>query len=248
MIEQWVEKLIPMFNGEYTLENITNGLSGPYRDRVFEIADALYRNGFVRDVSQDRSHQLREQVVKKYASQIEFVDNLVDSGAFRFQTYRQAKVLAIGSGPFLVSLVSSLLNSGLPKFYMLITESVPTNRKRLMDLVENARKTDSDVEVEEVKLNKQGESSWEELLKPFDCILYVSEQGDVEELRLLHRVSREEHKVFLPAICLEQAGLAGPLVHPDSEGCWESAGAVFTNRLSSKTSTIPISIPLPEQC
>src|SRR4051812_15769478 len=132
MIEQWVEKLIPMFNGEYTLENITNGLSGPYRDRVYEIADALYRNGSARDVSQDRSHQLREQVVKKYASQIEFVDNLVDSGAFRFQTYRQAKVLAIGSGPFLVSLVSSLLNSGLPKFDMLITESVPTNRRRLM--------------------------------------------------------------------------------------------------------------------
>jgi putative thiazole-containing bacteriocin maturation protein len=224
-IVQWVEKLIPMFNGENTLENLTYGLPGAYRDRVYEIADALYRNGFVRDVSQDRSHQLKEEVLKKYASQIEFVDNLVDSGAFRFQIYRQAKVLAVGSGPFFISLVSSLLDSGLPKFQMLITNQVQTNKGRLMELISHACKTDPDVEIEEVtrNRNKQGESSWEEILKPFDYILYVSEQGDVDELRLLHRVSREEHKVFLPAICLEHAGLAGPFIHPDSEECWESA-------------------------
>ena len=132
-------------------------------------------------------------------------------------------MLAVGSGPFFVSLVASLLDSGLPKFQTLITDSVQTNRQRLMELVAHARKTDADVEIEEVRLNKQGESSWEEIVKPFDYILYVSEKGDVEELRLLHRVSREEKKVFLPAIYLEQVGLAGPLVQPDSEACWESA-------------------------
>lgn len=150
MIDQWVEKLIPMFNGEHTLENLTNGLQGPYRDRVYEIAEALYRNGFVRDVSQDHSHQLKEQVLKKYGSQIEFVDNLVGSGAFHFQTYRQVKVLAVGSGPFFVSLVSSLLDSGLPKFHILINDSVQTNRMRLMELVEHAHKTDAEVKIEEV--------------------------------------------------------------------------------------------------
>lgn len=245
MIDQWVEKLIPMFNGEYTLENLTNGLPGAYRDRVFEIAETLYRNGFVRDVSQDHPHQLKEQVLKKYASQIEFVDNLVDSGAFRFQTFRQAKVLAVGSGPFLVSLVASLLDSGLPKFQMLITDTVQTNRQRLMELVAHARKTDADVEIEEVTLNKQGESSWQEIIKPFDYILYVSEKGDVEELRHLQRVSRKVEKVFLPAICLEQAGLAGPLVQPDSEVCWESAwrrihqGALFKDQKFSTSSATP---------
>jgi putative thiazole-containing bacteriocin maturation protein len=221
MIDQWVEKLIPMFNGENTLENLTNGLQGPYRDRVYEIAESLYRNGFVRDVSQDRSHQLKEQVLKKYASQIEFVDNLVGSGAFHFETYRQAKVLAVGSGPFFVSLVSSLLDSGLPKFHILINDSIQTNRRRLMELVEHVRKTDAELEIEEVILNNQ--STWQEIIKPFDYILYVSQKDDVEELQLLHRVCKEEEKVFLPAICIEQAGLAGPVVYPDSEGDWESA-------------------------
>ncbi|MGM0834561.1 MAG: putative thiazole-containing bacteriocin maturation protein [Bacillota bacterium] len=222
-IEQWINKLIPMFNGEYTLGNLTNGLPIPHRDRVYEISEVLYKNGFVRDVSQDRPHDLTDQVIKKYASQIEFLENFGDSGAYRFQTYRQAKVLAIGSGTFFVSLVSSLIESGLPKFHVLITDSVPTNRLRLEELVVHARKTNPEIAIEEFILKKEGESSWRELVQSFDSILYVSQVGDVEELRALHKICREEKKLLLPAIFLNQVGLAGPLVHPDSEGCWESA-------------------------
>jgi putative thiazole-containing bacteriocin maturation protein len=222
-IDQWVNKLIPMFNGEYTLGNLTHGLPDPYRDRVYEIAEVLYQNGFVRDVSQDRPHQLADQVLKKYASQIEFLESFGDSGAYRFQDYRQARVLAIGSGPFFVSLVSSLIESGLPKFHVMITGSVPTNRLRLEELVVHAQKTDPEVAVEEVILKKEGESSWWEIVQSFDSILYVSQVGDVEELRALHKICRDEKKLLLPAIFLHQVGLAGPLVHPDSEGCWESA-------------------------
>ena len=221
-IDQWVEKLIPMFNGEYTLGDLTDGLPGPHRDRVYEIAEALYRNGFVRDMNQDRPHQLADQVLKKYASQIEFLESFDDSGAYRFQSYRQAKVLAIGSGPFFVSLTSSLIESGLPKFHVLITDSVPTNRLRIEELVEHARKTDSEIAVEEVTL-REGVSSWREIVQSFDSILYVSQEGDVEELRALHKICREEKKLLLPAIFLQQVGLAGPLISPDSEGCWESA-------------------------
>jgi putative thiazole-containing bacteriocin maturation protein len=222
-IDQWVNKLIPMFNGEYTLENLTKGLPTPYRDRVYEIAEVLYQNGFVRDVSGDRSHQLADQVLEKYASQIEFIESFGESGAYRFQTYRQAKVLAIGSGSIFVSLVSSLIESGLPKFHVLITESVPTNRLRLEELVVHARKADPEVTIEEVIPEKKDESCLREIVQSFDSILYVSQEGDLEELRALHKICREEKKSFLPAICLHNVGLAGPLVHPDSDGCFESA-------------------------
>ena len=87
----------------------------------------------------------------------------------------------------------------------------------------HARKTDPEVAVQEVTLKNGEESSWRKLVQPFDSILYVSQEGDVEELRVLHRICREEGKLLLPAIRLQQVGLAGPLVHPDSEGCWESA-------------------------
>ena len=65
----------------------------------------MFQNGFVRDISQDRPHQLNRTILEKYSSQIEFIENFVDSGAHHFQEYRQAKVLVVGSGPILVSLV-----------------------------------------------------------------------------------------------------------------------------------------------
>lgn len=222
-IDQWIEKLIPVFNGEHRLEDLTNGLPDQHRNQVYKIAEMLYRNGFVRDVSQDIPHQLSEEVLQQYASQIEFLDHFGDSGAYRFQSYRQSKVLAVGSGPFLISVISALLESGLPKFHVLISDSEPTDRQRMLELVVHARKTDPEAAIEEVALVKEGVSSWREAVRPFDSILFVSQGGDIEELRVLHAVCREEQKMFFPAVCLQQAGMAGPLVHPDSEGCWESA-------------------------
>lgn len=222
-IDQWIEKIMPMLNGEYTLGELTNGLQGPYKNRVYEIAEALYQNGFVRDVSHDRSHQLEEKVLTKYAEQIEYLDSFGDSGAYRFQTFRQSKVLAIGSGPFLISLISALIECGLPKFHMLVTDSVPTNRRRLAEIVEHTRKENPEIELKEINQHIQKENNWTDIVKSFDSILYVSESGDVEELCMLNHACREEKKLFLPAVCLNQVGLAGPLVHPDNDGCWESA-------------------------
>lgn len=222
-IDQWIEKLIPIFNGEYRLGDLTNGLPDQHRNQVYEIAEVLVSNGFVRDVSQDAPHQLTEEVLQKYASQIEFLDHFGDSGAYRFQSYRQAKVLVVGSGPFLISAISALLESGLPKFDVLVSGSDPTDRQRMAELEAHARRTDSEVAIEEIILQMEGESYWREAIRPFDSILFVSREDDIEELRALHAACREEKKVFLSAVCLQQAGLAGPLVHPDLEGCWESA-------------------------
>ncbi len=235
-INQWVEKLLPMFNGEYTLRQLTNGLPDPYRDRVFEIAKVLYTNGYVRDLSQDLPHQLSDFHLKKHASQIEFIDNLVGSGAARFQVFRQAKVLAVGSGPMLKSLVSSLIESGLTKVQVLIIDEVPTNRQRLKELVEHARKKDPEVDLTEVPQKKEG---WREIVKPFDSILYVSQEGELEELRHLNAVCREERKMFLPAICLQQIGIAGPLVHSNSEVCWESAWRRLHHSILLKNKQFP---------
>ncbi|MEC0245906.1 putative thiazole-containing bacteriocin maturation protein [Paenibacillus chitinolyticus] len=222
-IDQWIETLIPIFNGEHKLEDLTDGLPDQHRNQVYEIAEVLYRNGFARDVSQDTPHQLPEEVLTKYASQIEFLDHFGDSGAYRFQCYRQTKVLVVGSGPFLISAISALLESGLPKFHVLVSGTESTDRKRMAELVAHARITDSEVAVEEVALPKGDGSWWRQAVRPFDSIVFVAREGDAQELRVLHAACREEQKLFLPAVCLQQAGLAGPLVHPDFEGCWESA-------------------------
>lgn len=241
-IDQWIEKLLPMFNGEYSLADLTEGLPAPYRNQIFNIAETMYRNGFVRDLSQDAAHQLPESILRKYASQIEFLDHFGPSGAYRFQTYRQIKMLAVGSGPLFVALISALLESGLPQINMLITDGEPTNRQRLLELEEHARQMDPEVELKEVFLLNEGEDHWSEVVKPFDCLLFVSRASELATLRNLHRACRQERKMFVPAVCFNRVGLAGPLVHPESEGCWESAWrrvhqASFDNHLHEDISS-----------
>ncbi|WP_135555306.1 putative thiazole-containing bacteriocin maturation protein [Paenibacillus cymbidii] len=223
-IYQWIEKLMPMFGGELTLSELTDGLSDQYRERVYEIAERLYQNGFVRDVSQDRPHQLPEAIVENFASQVEYLDSVSGSGAYRFQLYRQTKVLAVGSGSILGALVSALFESGLPRFHVLVTEPMQqTGKERLAKLAENARRTDPAAAMEEIVLQRRGISGWLAAIQPFDAILYVSEDGNMEELRVLDAACKEAGKVLLPALCRQQAGLAGPLVQRKDGGGWESA-------------------------
>jgi len=223
MIDRWIEKLVPMFNGEHTLADLTNGLAHPHRNRVYEIADVLYQKGFVRDASQDRPHQLAGGIMRKHAAQIAYLESFGDSGAYRFQGYRQSRVLAVGSGPFLAALVSALFESGLPKLHVLITDEAAAHRERLAELADHVRRTDPEAALEEVAMRNVGEAGWREVVQPFQYVMYVSGEEDIEELRLLHSVCKAEKKVLLPAVCLHQTGMAGPVVRPEADGCWESA-------------------------
>ncbi|MEC1261731.1 putative thiazole-containing bacteriocin maturation protein [Bacillus swezeyi] len=210
-IYQWIEKLLPMFNGEHTMEDLTNGLPAPYRNRVYEIGNMLHKNGFVRDVSSDRTHQLKSSVLETYAAQIEFIENFGDSGAYRFQLCRQTKVLAAGSGSFLVSLVRSLTESGFSNIRVMAGGS---SQSALEELTEIAGE-------EAVELTDA--QNWREAVRSVDWVLYVSEDGLQEELLKLQTICMEEKKGFIPGVCLKQIGLAGPIVQQDGDACWKSA-------------------------
>lgn len=222
-IDQWIEKLIPVFNGEHTMHELTDGLPDLYQRRVYEIAEVLHANGFIRDVSRDQPHDLQEAVLKRYAAQIEFLDSFEGSGAYKLQLVRQSNILTVGSGSFFVSLMKSLLESGISQIRMLITNPEATNRKRIFELAEHARRTDPEIKVDEISLPKEGGIDWRSAVQPFDAVLFVSGEDGVTDLNDLQQICREEKKMLLPAIMLNQAGLAGPLLHPDSEWGWDSA-------------------------
>jgi putative thiazole-containing bacteriocin maturation protein len=222
-IDQWIEKLLPMFNGKYTLGELTEGLPEPYRNRVYDIAEALYRNGYVRDVSRDRPHQLTDAILQQYASQIEYLDSFLDSSAYRFQLFRQSTVLAIGTGSFLISLVSALLEAGLPKFHVLISDTGETNVQRLAELEEHARESDAEVAIRLITQEQEREPDWPRIVQPFDAVLFVSREGNIEACRALQHICRDEKKLFIPAMVIRQVGTAGPVFHPETAGSWESA-------------------------
>ncbi|EOO39976.1 hypothetical protein IIU_00703 [Bacillus cereus VD133] len=220
-IYDWIEKLMPMFNGNYSLAEITDGLPLPYQNRVFEIGEILYENGFVRDTNQDAPHELNSTLLDRYASQIEFLEADSHSGALKFETYRGANVLVLGSGDMLTSLVSSLLESGLPTFHYLVTDRDETNYDRIHELIERAYEVDNSVLLQEIDTTI--DRPLREVFEPFDWILYVSQNGDIDGLKTVHTICRETKKNFIPAICLSTLGIAGPVVTENRDECWESA-------------------------
>ncbi|SHE49787.1 putative thiazole-containing bacteriocin maturation protein [Seinonella peptonophila] len=222
-MDLWVEKLIPFFSGEYSLSEIAEGLSQAHQKRVYEIAEILYKYGFVRDISRDLPDELSEAIRKKYAPQIEFVDHLVHSGAYLFQRYRQSNILSIGSDSIFVSLISALFESGLKQVHAVMEGLTSRQQQRILELTEHYQKDDPELSLREVYIKNDIEIGWREIIEPFDTVLFASSGRDIELLKLLHNICRQERKNFLPAIHLQQFGMVGPLVHPGSETCWESA-------------------------
>ncbi|MDN4525053.1 bacteriocin maturation protein [Fictibacillus fluitans] len=219
-IDRWLERLTPMLDGTHTLQAITKGLPEAFQEQVYKIVQILYENGFARDVSQNLPHQLSDDVLNQYASQIEYLDQIRGSGAYRFQGYRQTKAAVISCDSLLPSLVQSLLQSGLSRFTVFLSDSQQSLQLRLNEMVEEAVKKDSETKVMIMQLPKNDWSTW---LKPYDSILYGSSSNDVTELRTLHSLCKKERKTFLPVTLSDGLAFAGPLVTAKSDGCWESA-------------------------
>ncbi|MGO4900111.1 putative thiazole-containing bacteriocin maturation protein [Bacillus sp. GM2] len=214
-IAQWFEKLLPMFNGEHSLEDLTKGLQAPYRKRVYEIGEMLYKNGFVRDVSRDHPHKLESSVLKTYEAQIEFIESFADSGAYRFQLSRQTKILAAGTGSFLTKLVRSLIDSGFSRIRAIVTDA---SGHALDELAEISEQTESGLEIGFAETQH-----WREAVRSADWVLYVSDRGFTDDLHDLQTFCLEENKGFIPGICLKQVGLAGPVFQQHGDSRFEAA-------------------------
>jgi len=219
-IHQWVEKLIPMLNGEHSLADLTEGLPQPYHARVYEMTDVLYNNGFLRDVSEDRPHELHPQVAEKFASQIEFLESFGDSASFRFQQYRQKKVVAAGEGSMLLGLVSALLSSGLSRFHVILTDENESSRRRVRELEAWAGETDPEVRI---SIALEPPFSWEQEVEPYDAVFYASHQDHLEERKTLLTACHQKDKWFIPILCSGTEGFAGPMERPGADYGFESA-------------------------
>ncbi|MGZ7440387.1 hypothetical protein [Paenibacillus sp. TH7-28] len=146
----------------------------------------------------------------------------------RFQTEWPHDILAVGSGSVFFSLLSALNESGFSEINLCMTSSAQGDRQRLAEWLGQTRKAAPEAKVREVALGREDADGWREVVRPYQMILYASQEGNPGELLRLGQACREENKALLPAVCLHQTGVAGPLVQPGLEGDgldggWESA-------------------------
>lgn len=133
------------------------------------------------------------------------------------------RVLAIGAGPILISMAESWFDSGLSDFSAIITSSQPADAMKLTKCWEQAFDHDPDASLNIRVAAADKDLDWNAAVRPYSLILYVSQNGDLAELRKIQQACLAEKKRMLPAVVIGGRGLAGPLLLPDGSGRWDSA-------------------------
>lgn len=143
--------------------------------------------------------------------------------------------LAVGSGRILLSLAESWYESGLSNLTIYVTNKEPTDTGKLTELCKQTLGSENELTLKIIATTADEKPNWKALVQPFQFILYVSEHGELEELRSIQQACIAERKQMLPAIAIRGMGMVGPLLGPDGEGLWESAwlrihSSVFSER------------------
>ncbi|MGP4015823.1 TOMM precursor leader peptide-binding protein [Saccharopolyspora sp. 5N708] len=224
-IYQWVDKLAPFLTGAHTLDEITANLSEDRKRMVVGLISGLAEKGFIKDVSDDRPHGLDEDELAAYESEIAFIDYYRDSAAHRFQTFRDSKVLLIGSGQTAVALVQACLHAGAREVRVAVTTESATDRSRIATYVEHARTRDRRQSLVELPDLDGSRDALESAVEPFDVVIHVSDKPMLDRARLLNQICVERGTVVIQAVVHGGHAWIGPLVtSADRDGaCWECA-------------------------
>lgn len=227
-----LDLLLPYLNGQHTLEEITQQAPGEQRALISKLIEMLAARGFIRDLTPDHPHQLSAAEQEIYAAEIAFIEAFQDSSAWRFQRYRQSRVLLIGSGLTLQALVQAALHSGLADISVLITGECPLDRQRLQEYLALRQTRDPLQKLHMLEpLNWDDEQTVARTLAPFEAVLHLSDRPMLRRSALLNRLCYQQGKLFLSATILDTQAWLGPLVlpapapggHEASRGCWECA-------------------------
>ncbi|HET9256563.1 MAG TPA: hypothetical protein VFO16_15385, partial [Pseudonocardiaceae bacterium] len=135
---EWLRRLAPYLSGERELTELTEALPAAARQMVTDLVGMLYQQGFVTDARADHPHTLTETERRTYAAEIAFIRYALDSAEYRFQRYRQAEVMLVGSGPLLPALVEAALVAGCKT--VRATVATAEQAQRLHDAGRRARR------------------------------------------------------------------------------------------------------------
>ncbi|HET8840173.1 MAG TPA: TOMM precursor leader peptide-binding protein, partial [Ktedonobacteraceae bacterium] len=219
-----LERLIPNLDGNASLEEITAGLDVNRKRMLTKLLEKLLAHDFLSDASQDQQHTLCPLELETYALNIAFIESFQVSAASRFEDFRNKRLLLIGSGPCFTALVQACLQSGVKKISAIITSENATeasSRQELLHVFANDTFEQTMDFIDAPSWNNEAEVG--NTIQTYDAILHISKKPLLARSQLLNRLCLEQRKVFIQAILVADRVWLGPLVCPETGGCWECA-------------------------
>ena len=174
----WLARLAPHLTGERTLQELTSGLAAAKREMVERLVGVLAENGFVVDARADEPHSLSERECAIYADEIRFIRYCLDSAERRFQRFREARILLLGSGPLLADLLGAGLRAGWRTVG--VAAHGTGDSARLATAADRARR-DAQQHVEfpgQVPATPAGPAGLAGLFRTWDVVLQVCTHGE----------------------------------------------------------------------
>lgn len=219
---KWIERLAPHLDGSRTLAELTRDLPADKQAMVADVVQLLAEHGCIKDMTDDLPHTLHASEEQAYAAEIAFIDAVADSGAHRFERFRESRVLLIGSGLTLTALVYASLRCGLRQVDLLVTDECATNRERHAEYVALLRERDP-----RQALNMIASPAWDDAatvaatLQPYAAVLHVADRPMQARARQLNQLCISQQKTLIQALIVDGVAWIGPLVAPNEPSCWE---------------------------
>jgi putative thiazole-containing bacteriocin maturation protein len=221
-IYQWLELIVPYLDGNSTLEEITSDLPPERQTMINNLVNGLLSIGAVKDISEDQPHTLTLEEEEIYASEIAFIDSFCDSAAYRFEQFRNCRILLIGSGLTYTSLVQATFQSGIRQITIVETAECLSDQQQLRKSLHTFQWRDPQQSLISLSFSQWDcEAEIQMVLSPFDVVIHVSDHPMLARTRTLNRICLAQKKVFIQALTLNDKTWIGPLVDPSSASCWE---------------------------
>jgi bacteriocin biosynthesis cyclodehydratase domain-containing protein len=215
-IYQWVTSLVPHLTGALTLEEMCAALGADQRAMVSKIVLALIDKGIVKNHVAEDAATLSDAVHARFKSQLELIDHYAERPLKRFKTFRQSRVILVGSGVAFKTLATSLMRNGLKNVTL-----VPN---------EGAREDLREIEAEAESLGRDGVKATlsiiegTELDRPaeagnFELVIYCSDSPSLRSAYLLQERCARTGRAYLPSIIFGGRSFIGPFVKPGATCC-----------------------------
>ncbi|MFE3138289.1 TOMM precursor leader peptide-binding protein [Streptomyces scopuliridis] len=216
--------IVPHLTGEHSVAEICQGLGEQQRSMVGELVKSLYERDFARPVpaTASEAHDTPPDVARRFAPQIAYADHYSDDAERRFHRFRTARVAVLGDDLVARWCVLSLIRNGCATIGVqpgLGAESIET-------IEAEAREAASDgcpVDLRRIEADApRGALGWADLAS-YDLVVVTGGPSAPQRLFPLLRAGVPEGRTLLPAWSYGQFAVVGPLMTPDTAGCWSCA-------------------------
>ncbi|MFE4535502.1 TOMM precursor leader peptide-binding protein [Streptomyces scopuliridis] len=216
--------IVPHLTGDHSVSEICQGLGDQQRAMVGELVKSLYERDFARPVpvTEGEAHETPPEVARRFAPQIAYVDHYSDDAERRFDRFRTARVAVLGDDLVARWCVLSLIRNGCATIGVqagLGAESIET-------IEAEAREAAADgcpVDLRRIETDDdRSPVSWADLAS-YDLVVVTGGPAAPQRLFPLLRAGVPEGRTLLPAWSYGQYAVVGPLMTPDTTGCWSCA-------------------------